>query len=128
MLHCEVMEWNGMSVIHDTINRYPKMANGGWCLAGNISVSGYNPVDLNDEFSVKFCMQKCIDGMQHMKADACLIGFGDYKAYDINERELKNHLPMFIRVNDKKFLAELHYYRRDQEIEKDNQQLPGQNP
>lgn len=107
-----------MSVIRETLDRYPSMARGGWCYAGNTSITGYNPLDLTDKFAVEERMQTHINGMQHMKADACLIGFGSYEAYDNEDRYLSHSLPVFIRVNDKKFLGDLHYEGRNEEIEK----------
>lgn len=109
-----------MSVIRETLDRYSKMALGGWCCSGNCTVrkDGYEPLDLEDTVAVKNYMLKHIDNWDHMKADACLIGFGNYKAYSDSGCELPTMLPTFVRVNDEKFLRELCFDRRDQEIEK----------
>lgn len=98
----------GSDIIDTTLRAYPKMAKAGWCFSGNVS-----KVDVPDGSDQKEFVNKKIKNYTHMEADAMLIGYGKYKAYWTSGHMDLKMLPTFVRVNNKKFLEELGFKKRD---------------
>ena len=109
-----------MNIIEKTLEYYPTMAYAGWCYSGNCSIAGKSEycLDLNDPVAVKKYIIEKIEFYDHMGADACLIGFGSYKAYWENGHHDPKMVPTFIRVTNPRFLEELHFCSRNSEIDK----------
>ncbi len=103
------LSYGGGTIVDDTLQRYPAMAEAGWCFSGNISKKDIP----SDPFTWKEYVNEKIKNYSHMEADSVLIGYGDYKAYWQSGKMDPKMLPTFVRMESKKYLKVLGFKKRN---------------
>ena len=100
----------GKTVIDKTVTEYPHLAKEGWCFATNCNKIMYNyDLELERELNaddIKKQEIRTLKLMAHMSPAQAKVMFEE-KAYQSNGEEIDSLVPVFVRIKDRNFLAEL---------------------